>query len=37
MQDFLLLMSVVAAFIFGGFLMKRLDEFLKKNKQAQED
>lgn len=35
MQDFLLLTSVVAVFIFSWFLLKRLDEFINKNEQAQ--
>lgn len=37
MQDVLLLVSIVAVFVFGGFLMKRLDEFFEKNKKAQEE
>lgn len=35
MQDLLLVAAVAAMFLFGWFLMKRLDCFLEKNRQAQ--
>lgn len=35
MQDLLLLAAVVITFVFGWFLMKRLDHFLESNRQAQ--
>lgn len=35
MQDLLLAAAVAAMFLFGWFLMKRLDCFLEKNHQAQ--
>ncbi|MDO4322210.1 MAG: hypothetical protein Q4C61_06750 [Lachnospiraceae bacterium] len=35
MQDLLLAAAVAAMFVFGWFLMKRLDCFLEKNRQAQ--
>lgn len=35
MQDLLLVAAVAAMFLFGWFLMKRLDCFLEKNHQAQ--
>ena len=37
MQDFLLLVSVLAIFIFGWFLMKKLDAFLDENRKVQEE
>lgn len=35
MQDLLLVAAVAAMFLFGWFLMKRLDRFLEKNRQTQ--
>lgn len=35
MQDFLLLLSVLAIFVIGWFLMKRLDLYLDENQKAQ--
>lgn len=37
MQDFLLLVSMVAIFIFGWVLMKKLDHFLDENRKAQKE
>lgn len=37
MQDFLLLVSVLAIFIFGWFLMKKLDDFLDENRKVQKE
>lgn len=36
MQDFWLLLSILAIFIFGWFLMKKLDAFLDENQKVQE-
>lgn len=35
MQDFLLLVPILAVFIFGWFLMKKLDAFLNENRKVQ--
>ena len=34
MQDFLLIITVVAFMIFGFFIMKRLDVFLEENRKS---
>lgn len=34
MQDFLLLLAIAAMFAFGWFVMRKLDEFLAKNRAA---
>lgn len=37
MQDFLLIVPVLAIFIFGWVLMKKLDDFLDENGEAQKE
>lgn len=34
MEDVILIIAVAAVMVFGFFIMKRLDVFLKKNKKA---
>ena len=37
MKDVILIIAVIAVMIFGFFIMKRLDVFLKKNRKAIEE
>ncbi len=37
MQDAILVIAVLSAIVFGFFIMRRLDDFLEKNRKASEN